>query len=202
MSLDFLLTSLIVVLVPGTGVIYTLSNGLFRGQTASVAAAFGCTLGICPHLLVTILGLAALLHTSALAYQVMKYLGVAYIFYLAWGIWRDTGSLRVSRPADATGLAAIVVRGILVNILNPKLSIFFLALLPQFVPAAAAHPVVSMSGLAGVFMAMTLVVFIVYGLLAAQVRVRVIDSPDAMRWLRYGFAGAFALLALRLAFLA
>lgn len=202
LSADFLITSLIIVLVPGTGVIYTLCHGLFMGRMAGSVAAVGCTLGIVPHLLVTILGLAALLQTSAVAFLAVKYLGVAYILYLAWGILRESGPLKLAAPESSGQLTAIVVRGVAINLLNPKLSLFFLAFLPHFVPPAAPHPLLLMSGLAGVFIVMTLVVFVLYALAAASLRARVIDSPQAMRWLRYGFAGAFALLAIRLAFIA
>ena len=84
MSIEFLITSLIVVASPGTGVLVTLAAGLSRGTRAAVVAAFGCTLGIVPHMLAAITGLAALLHTSALAFQAVKYAGVAYLLYMAW----------------------------------------------------------------------------------------------------------------------
>ncbi|HJP20862.1 MAG: LysE family translocator [Alphaproteobacteria bacterium] len=199
MSAEFLLTSLIVVLVPGIGVAYTLSCGLFRGRLASVVAAFGCTMGILPHMAAGVFGLAALLHASALAFQVVKFAGVAYLIYLAWGIWRDTGTLKLAQPEGAAGLGATAVRGFLINILNPKLSIFFLAFLPQFVAADAARPVAQMLGLGAVFMLMTLVIFVIYGLAAASVRTYVISSPGVMNWCRRGFAATFAALATKLA---
>jgi threonine/homoserine/homoserine lactone efflux protein len=205
MTPEFLLTSLIVVLMPGTGVIYTLSCGLFQGRVASVAAAFGCTLGILPHMAASMVGLAALLHASALAFQVVKLAGVAYLLYLAWGMWRATGTLRIAEPDGAErgprGLARVATRGFLINILNPKLSIFFLAFLPQFTPADAAHPLWVMTGHSAVFMLMTFVIFVLYGSFAALARARVISSPGAMRWLGRCFAGLFAALGLRLAFM-
>ncbi len=199
MSIEFLITSLIVVLLPGTGVLYTLAIGLGQGMRASIAAAFGCTLGIVPHILASILGLAALLHTSALLFEVVKYLGVAYLFYMAWRILQDGGSLSVAEDRSRTALRSIISNGILLNILNPKLSLFFLAFLPQFVPVGTPEPTAAMVGLALVFMAMTFVVFIVYGACAALARDHVIQRPSVMRWLRRSFAGAFALLGLRLA---
>jgi threonine/homoserine/homoserine lactone efflux protein len=204
MTPEFLLTSLIVVLMPGTGVIYTLSAGLFQGRLASVAAAFGCTLGIVPHMAASMLGLAALLHASALAFQAVKLAGVAYLLYLAWQMWRVADPPPVAEPVAAgapAGLARVAVRGILINILNPKLSIFFLAFLPQFTPADAADPLWAMAGHSAVFMAMTFVVFVLYGSFAALARERVIASPRVMRWLRRAFAGLFAALGARLAFM-
>ncbi|HIC82038.1 MAG TPA: LysE family translocator [Kiloniellaceae bacterium] len=199
MSAEYLLTSIVVILLPGTGVIYTLAYGLSRGWQASVLAAFGCTLGILPHIAASIAGLAALLHTSALAFQVVKYLGVAYLLYMAWGILREGGSLEVSeRSASVSGIK-VVVNGFLLNILNPKLSLFFLAFLPQFVPAAAPNATASMLVLAATFMALTFIVFVGYGAFASATRRYVISKPKVMLWLRRGFAGAFGLLGLRLA---
>jgi threonine/homoserine/homoserine lactone efflux protein len=201
MTLEFLVTSMIVVLMPGTGVIYTLSCGLFQGRVASVAAAFGCTLGILPHMAASMLGLAALLHASAVAFQVVKLAGVAYLLYLAWGMWRASGTLRVSEPEGASraGLLSVSIRGFLINILNPKLSIFFLAFLPQFTPAEASNPLWTMAGHSAVFMLMTFVIFVLYGMLAALAQARVLASQSVMRWLRRCFAGVFAALGVRLA---
>lgn len=203
MTPEFLLTSMIVVLMPGTGVIYTLSCGLFQGRAASVAAAFGCTLGILPHMAASMLGLAALLHASAVAFQVVKFAGVAYLLYLAWGMWRETGTLRLAEPDGAGrqsgGLLRVSIRGFLINILNPKLSLFFLAFLPQFTPADAVDPLWIMAGHSAVFMLMTFVVFVLYGMFAALARARVIASQGVMRWLRRCFAGLFAALGIRLA---
>lgn len=199
MTFEYLLTALIVVLLPGTGVLYTLAFGLSRGWRASVFAAFGCTLGILPHIAASIVGLAALLHTSAMAFQVVKYLGVAYLLYMAWSIWRDGGALQVSEKNTGFSARRIVISGALLNVLNPKLSLFFLAFLPQFVPAAAPNPTATMLILAAVFMALTFVVFVGYGAFASAARHHVISKPRVMAWLRRGFAGAFGALGLRLA---
>lgn len=196
---EFLLTSLIVVLIPGTGVIYTLSTGLFQGASASIFAAFGCTLGIVPHLLACITGLAALLHMSAVAFQVIKYIGVAYLLYLAWSMWRQTGAMQLESDTNRLNALQIVTKGFLINILNPKLSLFFLAFLPQFVPAATKAPIQTMLLLSGIFMGMTLFIFILYGLFANWVRVYVVNSPGVMRKSQRTFAGLFALLGLKLA---
>ncbi len=199
MSLSFLLTSLIVVVSPGTGVLYTLAVALTRGSRASVAAAFGCTLGILPHMLAAMLGLAAVLHTSALAFSALKWCGVVYLLYMAWQTLRERGALAVEGRIDEARRRRVVVTGFLINILNPKLSIFFLAFLPQFIAAGEPHPLARMLELSAVFMVMTSVVFVLYGLFAAGVRDRVVSRPDVMTWLRRAFAGGFALLGVRLA---
>jgi len=198
-SIDFLVTSLIVIVSPGTGVLYTLAAGLSRGSRASVVAAFGCTLGIVPHMAAAILGLAALLHTSALAFQTLKYLGVAYLLYMAWNALREQGALRVERKVGAPSATQVITTAILINVLNPKLSIFFFAFLPQFVSANEAHPLSRMLELSTVFMLLTFVVFVGYGLFAAAVRKHVISRPRVLTWMRRAFAGAFVALGAKLA---
>ncbi len=197
---EFLFTSLIVVLIPGTGVIYTVSTGLAAGRRASLFAALGCTLGIVPHLLATVLGLAALLHSSALAFQALRYAGVAYLFYVAWATWRDRSAFAVEAgQTTRRSAAAVALKAFLLNILNPKLTIFFLAFLPQFVTPDAARPLLQLLALSGVFMAITLAVFVAYGMLAHAFRHAVIESPRVQAWLRRGFAAAFVGLGANLA---
>ncbi|MDN3517516.1 LysE family translocator [Aquisalimonas lutea] len=199
MTPEFFVTSLIVVLMPGTGVLYTLAFGIGSGWRASVVAAFGCTLGIVPHILASIAGLAALLHTSAVAFQVVKYLGVAYLFYMAWRVLREGGALRVSGGRTAASDVKIIVDGLLLNILNPKLSLFFLAFLPQFVPSNTSEPTHYMLGLAAIFMLLTFAIFVGYGAFASATRRYIISKPSVMAWFRRGFAGAFVALGMRLA---
>jgi threonine/homoserine/homoserine lactone efflux protein len=199
MSIEFLITSLIVVLLPGTGVLYTLAIGLGRGFRSSIIAAVGCTIGIIPSVIATIAGLAAILHTSALAFSVIKYLGVIYLLYMAWSIIRDGSPLDVKEDNKKRSSWLIIRDAIAINALNPKLSIFFLAFLPQFVSSDAQHPTLSMLVLAATFMAMTFLVFVLYGGLASLARDYVINRPKITIWLKRSFAGAFALLGLRLA---
>ncbi len=198
-SLEFLITSLIVILIPGTGVIYTVSTGIVQGRKASIYAALGCTAGIVPHLLATVLGLAAVMHTSALAFQVLKYAGVAYLFYVAYATWRDKSAFAVDGAMSKTSAMGLVVKAFLLNILNPKLTIFFLAFLPQFVEPGAGQPLLQLLLLSAVFMAMTFAVFVVYGFVAHAFRRVVVDSDRVQNWLRYGFAAAFAGLGAKLA---
>ena len=199
MSLQFLITALVVVLAPGTGVIYTLAIGLGQGRRAAIWAAMGCTLGIVPHLAAAILGLAAVLHTSALLFQVVKFAGVAYLLYLAWQALKSDGALAVHPEKNIENGWTTARRGTLINILNPKLSIFFLALLPPFLSGNPATATVEMMLLGAVFMAMTFGVFVLYGVFAALARDKLLASERVMRWLNRGFAALFAALAGRLA---
>lgn len=199
MSLQFLITALVVVVAPGTGVVYTLAIALGQGHRASAYAAFGCTIGIVPHLLAATFGLAALLHTSALLFQIVKFAGVAYLLYLAWQSLRSDGALSVRPDRRQENPMRIMRRGVLINVLNPKLSIFFLALLPPFLSGNPATATVEMLSLGAIFMAMTFGVFLLYGLFAATARDRLLASEAAMRWLNRGFAATFTALGARLA---
>jgi threonine/homoserine/homoserine lactone efflux protein len=198
-TVEFLVTSLVVVLIPGTGVVFTVSTGLLRGRRASVFAAFGCTAGIVPHLLATVLGLAALMHTSAVAFQMLKFAGVAYLLYLAYTTWRDKSAFAVEEAGAESTAMNLIVRAILLNVLNPKLTIFFLAFLPQFVEHGTSSPLAQLLLLSGVFMAMTFAVFVAYGLLAHAFRRAVIESPRVQSWLRRGVAVTFTGLGAQLA---
>ncbi|WP_420012769.1 LysE family translocator [Tateyamaria sp.] len=199
LSVQFLLTALVVVIAPGTGVIYTLALGLGQGRRAALWAALGCTFGIVPHLAVATLGLAAILHTSAVLFNIVKFAGVAYLLYLAWGSLRSGGALAISSEHKAEAGWRIARRGALINILNPKLSIFFLALLPPFLSGNAATATLEMTAMGAVFMVMTFVVFVLYGSFAAAARQWVLGSDRVMRWLSRSFAAIFAALAGRLA---
>jgi threonine/homoserine/homoserine lactone efflux protein len=198
-SIEFLLTTLVVVATPGTGVLYTLAAGLSRGARASVLAAFACTLGIVPHMVAAITGLAALLHASALAFELLKYLGVAYLLYMAWGTLKERGALAVEETSAPRSARKVIVSGVLINILNPKLTIFFFAFLPQFVDAGAGSTLLPMVQLSVVFMLATFIVFVLYGVFAAAVRQHVIARPSVMVWMRRVFAGSFIALSARLA---
>lgn len=198
-SVEFLITSLVVVLIPGTGVIYTVSTGLVQGRRASIYAALGCTAGIVPHLLATILGLAAVMHTSALAFQILKYAGVAYLFYVAYATWRDKSTFAMNDSVSRVSPSGVVFKAFFLNILNPKLTIFFLAFLPQFVQPDSKQALLQLLLLSSVFMTMTFIVFVVYGLVAHAFRRMVIESSRVQRWLRCAFAAAFAGLGTKLA---
>jgi threonine/homoserine/homoserine lactone efflux protein len=200
LSAEFLLTSLIVVATPGIGVIYTLAAGLARGARASIVAAAGCTLGIVPHMAAAITGVAALLHTSAVAFSVLKYLGVAYLLYIAWTTLREKGTLAVDADDAPASVRKTIVTAVLINLLNPKLTIFFVAFLPQFVAAGDPHGLIRMVALSLVFMAMTFAIFAVYGVLASAVRRQVISRPKVLAWMRRVFAGSFLALGAKLAF--
>ena len=199
MTPEFWITTLVVVATPGTGALYTIAAGLARGWRASMLAAFACTLGIIPHLLAAITGLAYLLYASSLAFQVIKFAGVAYLLYLAYRTWRDKTPMTVDENVASRSAARVIGQGILINLLNPKLTIFFFAFLPQFVRPGQPGTIPLMLELSGIFMAVTFVIFVIYGIFAAGLRRHVIQRPKVVTWLRRSFAAAYVLLAGRLA---
>lgn len=199
MSLAFLLTTLVVVATPGTGAVYTISAGLARGRRASVVAAFGCTLGVLPHMVAAITGLAALLNASAVAFQSIKWLGVAYLLYVAWQTLKDRSPIDTDASAAAVPFWSTIRTAVLINLLNPKLTLFFFAFLPQFVPSTEQAAWLHMTGLSAVFMAVTFVIFALYGIFAAGMRAKVLTRPAVVAWMRRSFAATYVLLAGRLA---
>lgn len=199
MNAEFLVTSLIVVLMPGTGVVYTVSAGLFKGWRPSIAAALGCTAGIVPHLVACILGLSAILHMGAVVFQILKLAGAAYLLYLAWAMWNENGGLNFESTDRKSSMGRIALKGFLINILNPKLSVFFLAFLPLFIDPAAVSPLPQLLLMGSVFMGITAGVFILYGILAHKVRDWIIGSRKRVRNMQRSFAIIFAGLGIKLA---
>lgn len=198
MSPEFLLTALIVCIVPGIGVVYTLSATLGAGFRAGIMASVGCTIATVLHLVVALSGLAAVLYTSAILFQAIKYAGVAYLIWMAWAILGDRGSLSV-KAAEPQPAWVVVRRGIALNILNPKLPLFFIAFLPQFLPDEKAGALPAMIELGLAFSALTFLTFAGYAALAALGRNAVLGRPAVLLWLKRAFAASFAALGLRLA---
>ena len=198
-GLEFLLTSAVVVVTPGAGVLFTVSTGLSQGRRASGWAALGCTLGIVPHMAATALGLAAVMHAGALAFQLLRWAGVAYLLYLAVATWRDRSAVQPNASAATSTPLQLVGKAVLLNLLNPKLTLFFMAFLPQFMDPAGPAPLRQFTLLSAVFMAMTFGVFVLYGFAAHTFRQRVAGSVRVQDALRRGFALAFAAMAGKLA---
>ncbi len=198
-SSEFLLTTLIVVLMPGTGVIYTISIGLFMGKKESIFAAIGCTIGIVPHLIAAILGLSAIIHTSAIIFTIVKFIGVVYLLYLAYSMWKENGIIKLENKNENKGLIKIALRALLINILNPKLSIFFLAFLPQFISPTSTTPLNDLILLSLIFMIMTFVIFSIYGIFANKAKSFIMNSSKIMLRIQRTFASIFVFFSVKLA---
>lgn len=199
MSIAFLLTTLVIVATPGTGAVYSIAEGISRGRRAGIIAAFGCTLGVIPHMIAAITGLAAILNASAVAFETIKWIGIAYLLFLAWQTLRDKSLIQADEDPAPRSSWRVISTAVLINVLNPKLTIFFFAFLPQFVPSQAPDAAWQMAGLSLVFMALTFVVFALYGIFAATMRTQVLGRPRVVTWLRRSFAATYVLLAGRLA---
>ena len=195
---EFLLTSLIVVLIPGTGVVYTITTGLTLKWKASLMAAFGCTLGIVPHILASILGLSALLNMSARIFSVLKWAGAIYLLYLAWNMWCEAGTIEIQQKSKETSVVQIIFKAIAINLLNPKLTLFFFAFLPLFVSKHSTSPTIEMILLSAVFMGITFVVFAIYGILASGMSAYLMNSSKTMKRLQQTFAVILAAFAVKL----
>jgi len=195
---EFLLTALAVVAVPGTGVIYTVSSGLAGNRRSGAAAALGCTLGILPHLAACILGLSAVMQLGATVFRVLRIAGCLYLLYLAWGLWRSGGTLTLSGGREASGTGKTILRGMAINLLNPKLTLFFFAFLPVFLSPESVSPLREMLVLSLIFMGMTLAVFVLYGLLAGSAGRLLAGSKTLSRRLNRSFALIMAAMALKL----
>jgi len=198
---EFLVTSLVVAAVPGTGVLYTVSSSISGGWRRGLPAAVGCTFGVVPHVLAAMLGLSGLMQAGAVAFEVVRWLGVAYLVFMGVSMLRDRGALRVARRQDRQGEppSAVVRRGILVNLLNPKLTVFFFAFLPQFLDSPPGLLDARLVGLGAVFMLATLVVFVVYAWASAVVRERVLGTPALLRWVQRSLGTLVIGFAARLA---
>jgi threonine/homoserine/homoserine lactone efflux protein len=195
---EFLLASLVVVLIPGTGVVYTITTGLTLRWRASIVAALGCTLGIVPHLMASILGLSALLNMSAQVFSVLKVAGSVYLLYLAWNMWREAGSLEISQKSAETSALQIALKAIAINLLNPKLTIFFFAFLPLFISNDSSSPTLEMINLSAIFMGLTFIIFAFYGMLASGVSTYLLNSSKVVKRVQQAFAVMLAAFAVKL----
>jgi threonine/homoserine/homoserine lactone efflux protein len=201
MSVEFLLTSLVVVLIPGTGVLYTVSSSIGGGRRRGLIAAVGCTLGIVPHMLAAMLGLSGIMQAGSVVFEAVRWAGVAYLVFMGASMIRDARELSLDDVNAGPGpMGPVVWRGILLNVLNPKLTLFFFAFLPQFLDASPSLLDARLILLGGVFMLMTLAVFAVYALASAGARDLILTAPTARRWIErtlgaflIGFAAKLAL---------
>jgi threonine/homoserine/homoserine lactone efflux protein len=196
---EFLLTSLVVILIPGTGAVYTITTGLTLKWRASIAAALGCTLGIVPHIMASIVGLSALMNMSAEVFSALKLAGAIYLLYLAWNMWRESGRLELNKKNGETSFKQIVIKAIAINLLNPKLTLFFFAFLPLFTSPNSASSTMELILLSAIFMSMTFIVFAAYGILASSVSSYLMHSVKAVKRLQRIFAIILAGFAVDLA---
>ena len=185
--------------MPGAGSIYTISTGLFSGWRSSIAAAFGCTAGIIPHLLFSILVLSSVYEYSTEAFQATKYIGAVYLLYLAYSMWKESGWPEFSENHDQKkDKFKIILNAVFINLFNPKLSIFFLSFFHLFLSLESEFPILQFIFLSIIFMLMTLIVFIIYGLFAHNVSKYFRQSGVLYVWTQRAFAIIFIILGAKL----
>ena len=203
MSVEFVLTSFVVAAIPGTGVVYTIASSIGGGWRRGLFATIGCTLGVVPHLLAAMLGLSGVMQTGSVVYETVRWVGVAYLVYMGISMIRQGDVLELDDDArhDAAGsMIRVVRRGILLNLLNPKLTLlFFFAFLPQFLDTPPALLDARLIGLGAVFMFATFVVFVGYAYASAVMRDLVLSVPAVRRWLHRCLGSLLVGFAARLA---
>ncbi|WP_024347671.1 LysE family translocator [Lacrimispora indolis] len=195
----FFITSFIIILIPGTGVIYTISVGVSKGKKASILAAFGCTAGIIPHLCISIALSSLLVKMSSSAFTIIKLLGALYLLYLGVGMMLSKTKLKLENAKLENNPVPIVCRGILINLLNPKLTLFFFSFLPQYVNSNGKNYVIESLTYGLAFMILTLIVFMGYGILGGTAKKLIISSPKRINLLQKFFGIIFIVFAVQLA---
>ncbi len=198
-AISFFATAVLLAYAPGPDIVFVLAQSAVYGAKAGLATTCGLMTGLCVHTALVTAGVAALIQASPTAFLLLKAAGALYLLYLAWLSWR-AGAMRADGVKPAfPGCLALYRRGIFMNVTNPKVSIFFLAFLPQFVRPGAGDELAQLLGLSATFMLMTFVIFAIYGLLAHAFRKAVVESQQVQAWLRRGFAASFAGLGANLA---
>ena len=195
----FILTSLIIIITPGTGVIYTISTGLTRGRRKGVFAALGCTLGILPHLVFTILISSFFLKISDQAFFIIKLIGAFYLLYLGISMLLTKGKIVFNSDKEESSVVPIMKKGIFINLLNPQLTLFFVSFLPQFIDKNSLYYLQKIFLLGIAFMVLSLFIFIIYALLAGCVEKLLKTSSGKILRLQQAFGIVFILLAINLA---
>ncbi len=197
----FLCASMALTVAPGPDNIFVVTQGMARGRRAALVTAWGMCSGVTVHTLAAAAGISALFYSSALAFRSVKYAGAAYLLYLAWQMLRENGSMTLSPVSSvaAPSTSALFRRGFIMNVLNPKVALFFLAFLPQFTVREAGNIPLQMLLLGFIFMVQGMVIFTLIGFFSGNVGRWIGRRPRAGRYFTWLAGGIFATLGLRLA---
>jgi len=197
--LCFLGASVALTLAPGPDNTFIVAQGISRGRKAAIITALGMCSGISVHTTAAALGVSALIYSSAAAFTLLKYAGAAYLLFLAWKSLKEQRILLSPGEAGGCDSRLLFRRGFLMNVINPKVALFFLAFLPQFVSANSGGVPLQMFLLGILFMAQAVVVFSIIGWLSGSIGNAVLKKPRIARWFGWLTAAIFAALGLRLA---
>ena len=197
--LAFLGASAALTIAPGPDNIFVITQGISRGRRAAIVTALGMCSGISVHTLAAAAGVSAVFYASAVAFHAVKYAGAAYLLYLAASAILERSVVAARRVEGAATGVALFRRGFIMNVLNPKVALFFLAFLPQFTVTGAGSVGLQMAALGLIFMLQAVVIFTAIGFFSGSVGNFVLTRPQVARAFSWLSAGIFAALGIRLA---
>ena len=183
--LYFLIASVLLTLAPGPDIMYLLAKSLADGARSGISLATGLCTGLIFHTTLVIIGVAAIIQQSPLAFAVLKYAGAAYLLYLAWGAFHAQGDLKLNTVNKSNSYFKLYRRGVIMNILNPKVLLFFLAFLPQFVNLDSDSVSLQIAFLGFVFGLQTLIVFSLVAICAGKVRDYILNIKNFNKIMGY-----------------
>lgn len=195
----FVAASVALTLLPGPDIIFVLTQSISRGKLAGMATASGLCTGLLFHTSAAAMGVSAILYRSALAFSILKYAGAVYLLYLAFKALKEGEALISSNASEERNISLLYRRGIFMNLLNPKVSLFFLAFLPQFVNLEAGNVPSQMIFLGIVFLVQALIVFFLVSVLAGYISIRILERPGIGKYVNRAKAGIFSVIGLELA---
>lgn len=196
----FLGASALLTLAPGPDNTFVVAQGLSRGRRAAIITALGMCSGVSVHTSAAALGISAILYSSAYAFLMLKYAGAAYLLYLAYKAIREHTVFLQQQDKTAMSAYLLFRRGFVMNVLNPKVALFFLAFLPQFITPDGFNLPLQMMLLGLIFMVQAMIIFSAIGYLSGSVGNAILTRPGISKYFAWLSAGIFTSLGLRLAF--
>lgn len=182
----FIAASAALTLLPGPDILFVITQSISQGKKAGIVTASGLCTGVLAHTTAAALGISALVYKSALAFEIVKYAGAAYLLYLAWKALKESEELVSSAPVRETDAFALYRRGIFMNVLNPKVALFFLAFLPQFVNIDSGNVPMQMIFLGIIFMVQAWLIFSAISVFAGTIGEKIIQKPRIGRYIKWG----------------
>lgn len=196
----FIAASFLLCLAPGPDNIYVLTQGMTKSKKAAIVTTLGLTSGLIIHTSAAAFGISVIFQTSEIAFNIVKYVGAAYLLYIAYQAFKYRNEkLDLSVQNSASELKKLYVKGFIMNILNPKVSIFFLAFLPQFVNTASGNVPMQMITLGGVFMLLTIVVFSSIGIAGNLLSAKLLEKPNIVKYMNILTSFVLVSLGIKLA---
>lgn len=196
--LYFIAVSMLLTIAPGPDILYVITQSITRGKRAGIATALGLSTGLIVHTTAAAFGVSAILQQSAIAFTILKYAGAIYLFFLAWKAFQEKEHLLSDKPVQNKGTGSLYRQGIYMNILNPKVGLFFLAFLPQFVNSNAGNSSEQMVLLGILFMLQTIIIFSTVATFAGIFSNKILSRPNIAKYINYVKCSVFALIGIKL----